>query len=186
MADIFDKFYKDVTKAIKKVKTKSEIFTESMKIKNQIKSIEEEKTTLFQELGRMAHISLQKNLLNENITKLKEKSKEIKEKEEQVFKLRQMLNDLELKEASKMRGKKAIGRCPNCGAVVYEGDEFCGVCGFKLSDIGKEKIAKGNKTSTNDEFICPNCGYKNPHGSKFCVKCGTPLSYVEGKDSEQK
>jgi len=76
--------------------------------------------------------------------------------------------------------------CPNCGAVVYERNEFCGVCMLKLSDIGKEKIAKGNKTSTNDEFICPNCGYKNPPKSKFCVKCGTPLSYAEGKDSEQK
>jgi len=109
MADIFGKFYTDASKTVKKVKTKSEIFAESVKIKNQIKSIAEERDLLFQELGRMTHISLQNNMLSdERLAELRAKSNEIKAKEDKIAELRQMLNDLELKEASKIKGKNVL------------------------------------------------------------------------------
>lgn len=174
MADFFDKFYKDVSKTVRTVKTKSETFVESTKIKNQIKLIEEEENLLFQELGRMLHISIQKDSLNEErFDELKVKSNEIKKKEEQILKLKQILEELEFKEVSKIEGRNAIGKCPNCGAVVYEGDKFCGVCGFKLEDTKVEKVEE--LINPEPDIICPNCGYKNPLESKFCIKCGTPL-----------
>ncbi|HRD02282.1 MAG TPA: hypothetical protein PLP57_06535 [Candidatus Saccharicenans sp.] len=133
MADIFGKFYNDASKTVKKVRTKSEIFAESVKIKNQIKSIEEERNVLFQELGRMTHISLQNNTLSDDrLAELKEKSNEIKGKEGKIAELKQMLSDLELKEASKIKGKNATGKCPGCGAIVYEGYKFCEVCGYDI------------------------------------------------------
>jgi uncharacterized OB-fold protein len=55
-----------------------------------------------------------------------------------------MLSDLELKEASKIKGKNAIGKCPSCGAIVYEGYKFCEVCGFGLQ-------ASEGADSTNDK-----------------------------------
>jgi len=145
MADIFGKFYNDASKTVKKVKTKSEIFAESVKIKNQIKSIAEERDLLFQELGRMTHISLQNNTLSdERLAELRAKSNEIKAKEDKIAELRQMLNDLELKEASKIKGNNATGKCPKCGAIVYEGYKFCETCGFDLqtsesADSSKER-----------------------------------------------
>jgi predicted amidophosphoribosyltransferase len=66
-------------------------------------------------------------------------------------------------------GRKVIGRCPNCGAPIYEGDKFCGNCGapVKIEQISQPKMA--------DTIICPNCGKEIPAYSKFCPECGYPI-----------
>jgi class 3 adenylate cyclase/tetratricopeptide (TPR) repeat protein len=48
-------------------------------------------------------------------------------------------------------------RCPACGHVNLDTDNFCNECGAKL------------------ELACPGCGRVNPPGSKFCAKCGQAL-----------
>lgn len=50
-------------------------------------------------------------------------------------------------------------KCPNCGALVQQGNKFCGECGHPV----------GGKA------VCPKCGNENEPGTKFCGECGTKL-----------
>ncbi|MCX6083442.1 MAG: zinc ribbon domain-containing protein [Caldiserica bacterium] len=179
MPDFLDKFTKNVSKTIDTVKAKSGTMVESARIRNQIKVMEEEQTVRFQELGRMAHVLLQKEIQKdsldaERIQDLREKSDTIKAKEDQIAQLNLQLQNLALKEASSIAGKRALGKCPGCGTMIYEADKFCGVCGLKVADMVWESAAPAS--STQGEDFCPSCGHGNPQGSRFCLKCGTALT----------
>jgi predicted nucleic acid-binding Zn ribbon protein len=178
MPDFLDKFTKNVSKTVDTVKAKSGTIVESAKIRSQIKVMEEEQSVRYQELGRMAHVLLQKEIQKdsldaERIQDLREKSDTIKVKQEQIAQLNMELQNLALKEASSIAGKKALGKCPGCGTMIYEGDRFCGVCGRKVADMVWESAPV---VPAGDVTFCPSCGYGNPPGSRFCLKCGTALT----------
>lgn len=50
-------------------------------------------------------------------------------------------------------------KCPNCGAEIKDGDEFCTTCGKSLSD----------------KLVCPKCGATNMSENKKCSACGADL-----------
>jgi predicted nucleic acid-binding Zn ribbon protein len=179
MPDFLDKFTKNVSKSIDTIRAKSGTMVESAKIRNQIKLEEQEQGVRFQELGRMAHMLLQKEIQKdsldaERIQDLREKSDTIRAKEEQVAQLNLQLQSLALKEASSIAGKRALGKCPGCGTMIYEGDKFCGVCGGKVADMVREDTAAA--VPAHEEAHCPSCGYGSPEGSRFCLKCGNALT----------
>lgn len=59
-------------------------------------------------------------------------------------------------------------RCPNCGAVTFEGN-VCKNCGTLLSEV--------SVTSTK---TCLHCGFdENPLIAKFCMQCGAEILETE-------
>jgi predicted nucleic acid-binding Zn ribbon protein len=170
MADFFNDLSKNVSKTLKTVQAKSQITVESLKIKREISETESQMNLLLLEMGRMFYVSLKNNTFNEERMKdLQERAKEVSKLEEKIAALKKELEDLELKEYEMISGRKVIGRCPNCGAPIYEGDKFCGNCGapVKIEQISQPKMA--------DTIICPNCGKEIPAYSKFCPECGYPI-----------
>ncbi|MGB9694081.1 MAG: hypothetical protein ACPLYF_04490, partial [Fervidobacterium sp.] len=130
MADIFDEFSKNVSKTLRTVQAKSQTIVESVKIKKEISDFESKLNLLFSELGRMFYISSKKNgLSKERMEDFKGKCLEISKLEDKVSELKKELENLELKEKEKIYGKVAIGKCPDCGGIIYKGDKFCGSCG---------------------------------------------------------
>ena len=65
--------------------------------------------------------------------------------------------------------------CPGCGANVVEGQQFCGLCGAKLSDV-----------ALKSESICPGCGANVVEGQQFCGICGTRLDEVSKQPPDKK
>ncbi|MFX0095331.1 MAG: type II CAAX prenyl endopeptidase Rce1 family protein [Candidatus Hodarchaeota archaeon] len=51
--------------------------------------------------------------------------------------------------------------CPQCNNQIFEGQKFCGYCGYKLATV--------------PSLPCPRCGRLNSN-SKFCIYCGVPLT----------
>lgn len=54
-------------------------------------------------------------------------------------------------------------RCPECGALIVEGDAYCGKCGQRLVTV----------------FRCPQCEAEVEEEDNFCRKCGSALRAAE-------
>ena len=55
--------------------------------------------------------------------------------------------------------------CPNCGSPVSEQQQFCGICGAKLTGFTQPQ-----------PNICPGCGSSITPEQQFCGVCGANLS----------
>lgn len=55
--------------------------------------------------------------------------------------------------------------CERCGAVINDGDMFCGECGFAVGAFRSEPTMGAR---------CANCGNPIVAGELFCSECGTP------------
>lgn len=64
-------------------------------------------------------------------------------------------------------------KCPNCGANVEKGQNFCYECGHDVRNV------------TQNTIICPQCGCELSDGTKFCSYCGTKISAETLETSEQ-
>lgn len=63
-------------------------------------------------------------------------------------------------------GLPSICFCPDCGAIGYEGEEFCFFCGHGLSrlPVGCEQEGR---------HLCGNCNALLPHPvACYCGRCG--------------
>jgi predicted nucleic acid-binding Zn ribbon protein len=63
--------------------------------------------------------------------------------------------------------------CPGCGTQIAEDQQFCGICGTKLSGVVQSKDA-----------VCTGCGSPIAAGQSFCGVCGTKLPESESKQTE--
>lgn len=85
-------------------------------------------------------------------------------------------------------------RCPNCGAAVYGGAEWCNLCftpirrdaepgdvGTAPATVGSAATAAGSSTvaagvgADGAFWPCPVCGERNPIALDACAVCGTPF-----------
>ena len=62
--------------------------------------------------------------------------------------------------------------CPECGAPLRSGVQFCGKCGHNL-EAGEEEapeVEAAAEETAGDQ--CPSCGQSVRQGVLFCGKCG--------------
>ena len=64
---------------------------------------------------------------------------------------------------------KGIVKCPQCGAEIPYGSQFCGVCGTKIVRPEAAPAAASVRR-------CPSCGAEAAATDRFCNKCGKPLA----------
>ena len=81
--------------------------------------------------------------------------------------------------------------CPECGAVLPEGAEQCGLCGTSVSSPSVEhtpSVSEGEglagfpdeespeaEVDAERGIFCTQCGWKNPPAANFCSRCGHEL-----------
>lgn len=66
--------------------------------------------------------------------------------------------------------------CEKCGAVINDGDMFCGECGFAVNTHKREITS----------LKCANCGNQLQEDEAFCGECGTPVKKIEKPLYEEK
>ncbi len=75
--------------------------------------------------------------------------------------------------------------CPECGARVEPGMDFCELCGTPLSEevelsFEEEEALLVEAAEAGSQQVrlpvCPTCGWENPADARFCNQCGTRLS----------
>ena len=95
-------------------------------------------------------------------------------------------------------------RCRTCGAVLYEGAEWCGMCftpvatdtstddasepelpvavGAAEGSAADEPAAEGSAEATVAMWPCPVCDGRNPLELDRCATCGTPFAEAMRQD----
>jgi hypothetical protein len=128
MSDLFDKVKQEIEKGISTVNIKSKEVLESLKIKKQVETLQEQAEIATAELGQMVYgMFIQSNL---NQEKIEEKCQVILVLNRQLKEKEIELNQLHLETGA------ALGKiyCINCKAEICEGTQFCGQCGEKVPD----------------------------------------------------
>ena len=64
---------------------------------------------------------------------------------------------------------KGVEKCPNCGADVQNGSQFCNNCGTRMPPASMKTAPKAGLT-------CPTCGTELESNAAFCFNCGTKLA----------
>ena len=64
---------------------------------------------------------------------------------------------------------KGVEKCPNCGADVQNGSQFCNNCGTRMPPASMKTAPKAGLT-------CPTCGTELESDAAFCFNCGTKLA----------
>ena len=68
--------------------------------------------------------------------------------------------------------------CPDCGKPLLEDDVFCPGCGLRVDGMGTEtddddiEEAEPIDEEEADSDTCPDCGAKLEEDAAFCVECG--------------
>ena len=99
-------------------------------------------------------------------------------------------------------------RCRTCGAVVYEGAQWCGMCFTPVEEEVESEAADGAGVAEAGEtepeaapapvatasaherqvamWPCPVCGGRNPIDLDECATCGTPFAAAMRQDTDRK
>ena len=86
---------------------------------------------------------------------------QIKARKEKIEQLKEKINEV-----------KGISICPNCGAEVQKGTQFCGSCGNKMAVPEPEAT---EPAADPNAVICPACKATVTGGAAFCSSCGAKV-----------
>lgn len=174
MAEFMKKMKSNIDKGLVSVSVTSTTMLEMTKINGLITALKENKQGLLSELGSLTYENhLNPHEMNEEkangvIQQIKEIDEKIREREEQINKLKEekeeVMNALS-KESVKAQDANESGQTCSCGAKLLKDAAFCMGCGKKVEPIEENKL---------EEDTCV-CGAVIKPGSKFCGKCGTKL-----------
>lgn len=156
MADIFKKITNGIDKSIKIVSLKGD----ELKLKSEIKEIQNSIQIKFQALGKKVYEMLNRGALSED--ELKSDWEEITSLFRKLTELENAIKKAEL-EAMKIRYGADIIVCPECGKPNRSDAKFCINCGSAIV----EKRIEGK--------TCPVCGAFVKEEAKFCIRCGGKL-----------
>ena len=147
-------FFENVGRSIKGMKDtvteKTKDLTDITRLNNQIAAAEKQIDKLFGAVGRIYY---------EN-----HKHDEAPEAAPQIDELNGLFARIAEAQES-IKKIKGVGKCPNCGADVQPGAQFCSTCG--------QKIVQAPPAGTAG--TCPSCGAPLEEGAAFCSNCGARI-----------
>lgn len=89
-------------------------------------------------------------------------AQELEELKLQIKELRESLKEV----SDVLKSTQNRGVCPQCGANIIKGAQFCHCCGATL---------------VTDASFCKKCGAELHEESNFCINCGAPVEEAEEK-----
>ncbi len=137
-------------------KQKLQTAQEISQYKKEIQELSESRSDLLLKLGEDAYRKIRTGELQDN--QLREYFLTIAELDRKIFRFQNALEDLSQKTATQT--------CSQCGAVIENGDKFCGSCGSPQED-------KTVQSDPSQMAVCPACEEQIPATANFCPCCGS-------------
>lgn len=91
--------------------------------------------------------------------------------DERVAKLQAQVDELRRQDEEEAKART----CPRCGAVVYDGDNFCMGCALPVGEMGAPDKEGPKPEETTVPAACPACSAPVTGEMAFCSNCGTKL-----------
>lgn len=161
----FDTLGKTISEKGKEATQKAKVLAETMQLKGQISTEENNIQLAYQEIGKLAYdsqLQAEAEAYSEWFDKVREAKKRIRELEEKI-------NEVE-----------GIRICRNCGAKIPRDAAFCNQCGTKSEQSVPEPVEGGESEVSAvrlpEEKKCPACGEPIEEDSKFCTACGAEIA----------
>src|SRR5699024_9729330 len=69
----------------------------------------------------------------------------------------------------KLNTWRDVMKCPNCNSEIFEGDKFCGECGYNLSNldsVSAEVEPEGSESENNAQYARDGGGSDNQRGEQ--------------------
>lgn len=129
MADFLDKMKQGINKGITTASVKSKEMIEVTRLKSQISTIQQQKSSAIEELGNIVYTMFLKNNFDE--LRQKEKCEAILRIDNQIKAVEDEIIQAQNKAKESLGITATIGKC-SCGADMLEGIKFCGGCGKKI------------------------------------------------------
>lgn len=143
----FENLGQKISSAGQNVAQQTKNLTEVTRLNSQISSLEKQITELYTAIGRACYETSKDapSVAAEEIGKVTVLLGQIAEAQERIKEI------------------KGVGKCPQCGADVPQGAQFCSACGCKIEQPKPDKPAQP---------VCSSCGAALEPGSLFCTNCG--------------
>jgi len=150
---IFNEFKEMFNKAAQSVSSKTKEGVEITRLLSEGRSLSNEISVLYNEIGRTYVESKGKDL--EALASLCARVEELKERQAEVERQKIQLRNQ--------------NRCPACGAAMAKGARFCSSCGRRMPepDAQPEPAPAAENVS-----YCPECGAMREDDAPFCAVCG--------------
>ncbi len=169
----FDALGKTISEKGKEAAQKAKVLTETMQLKGQISTEENNIQLAYREIGKLAYDSQ----LQAEAEAYSEWFDKVREAKERILELEKKINEVE-----------GIRICQNCGTKIPRDAAFCNQCGIK-SDQGAPKLPESEEPETmvadtediepQEEKKCPVCGEPMDEDSRFCTACGAEVTEGE-------
>lgn len=152
-----------VDKGVKTSKESYNKMAEKSRINKEMKQLTNDITNIFSSVGRRLYTE---NPENETFAVV---FGEVKEKEDQIEKLKQQLNALE-----------GMVTCSGCGEQVQQTANVCPNCGTPIEHPAEPEpeVMVGEVVNTENADaagVCPVCGAELESDAKFCKSCGAKV-----------
>ena len=129
MADFFDKMKQGISKGVSTASVKSKEMLDVTRLKNQINTVQSQKTSAIEELGNIVYAMFLKE--NIDLVRISDKSLAIQKIDDQINDLEKEIVQVQNKARESLGMVASFGKCV-CGAEFYEDTKFCGGCGKKI------------------------------------------------------
>lgn len=173
-SNLFDKMKKSLDTSLTTVSAKSRETVEIIKLKGQIRDLQQRTKGELGNLGEMVYTMYKDDIFSREI--IDNECRALLVIDEEIGSKEEEIEVIQIRTQSTIEATKTEIKCPSCNMSIPKGSKFCTRCSAKV-EVDERKCSCGQVVDAGAKF-CVGCGQKTEAlaPSNFvCSQCSKPL-----------